>query len=56
MKYKIYLWLVSQRDKNHSPKKGFTLAGYFWQTLVYLYGFFWSRKNRSKNDNSITSC
>jgi len=51
--YKHYLYLVDQRDKNHSPKNGFTLLGYFWQTLLIIYGKLYFKPNKQKLTGTI---
>lgn len=48
--YDVYLWLIDQRDKNHS-KNGFTFFGYIFQTLVTIYSKVFFRIDKSKSNN-----
>ena len=50
MRYKIYLWFVKQRDKNHSIN-GFTFLGYIYQ-FILNQRWFWIKKSRNKSNNS----
>ena len=49
MKYKIYLWFVNQRDRNHYSD-GFTLWGTICQ-FILNQRWFWIRKNNNDNEN-----